>query len=325
MALITTYATLQSEVALWLNRTDLTDNIKVFIQLAEKRLNLDYRVKDPDGATTAVTALSDANTTNWLLTLAPDIYLYATLVEAGPYLVEDTRVPAWEAALQQRLEQLSGNVRVDPARTGITNTTHATLIRAVMDFLNRGDLEAVIPLLIINAERTLNRDPRVRTLSTATFSITADDLAVPTGFRELVSWYHDSTSYKGQIEIVGADQLGYLKSVHGSTGVPWKAAIVDAKFRFAPAPDATYSTKMTFWLGLTALSAGSNWLIASHSDIYLYAVLREAIAYDNRIAADPRASHWVGELERRLEEMHQYDWAYHAGGTMVRNFTPIGG
>ncbi len=41
------------------------------------------------------TALSDSNTTNWYITNAPDALLYATLLEAAPYLMADQRVSVW--------------------------------------------------------------------------------------------------------------------------------------------------------------------------------------------------------------------------------------
>jgi hypothetical protein len=42
-----------------------------------------------------IPALSDSNTSNWLLTYAPDLYLYGALIEAEPYLKNDERVGLW--------------------------------------------------------------------------------------------------------------------------------------------------------------------------------------------------------------------------------------
>lgn len=42
-----------------------------------------------------IPALSDSNTSNWLLAYAPDLYLYGALVEAEPYLKNDERVGLW--------------------------------------------------------------------------------------------------------------------------------------------------------------------------------------------------------------------------------------
>jgi hypothetical protein len=55
----------------------------------------------------SVPALSDANTTNWLLTFAPDLYLYATLREASIYMQEDERVPLWAQGYTNAVEGLN--------------------------------------------------------------------------------------------------------------------------------------------------------------------------------------------------------------------------
>lgn len=40
--------------------------------------------------------LSSSNQTNWLTNYAPDVLLYATLLEAIPFLKNDERVPVWQ-------------------------------------------------------------------------------------------------------------------------------------------------------------------------------------------------------------------------------------
>lgn len=67
---------------------------------------------EPDGTYTMklvysaqVDPLSDSNTTNALLDLAPDIYLYGALVEAEPYLQEDQRVQLWKALLEEAIQK----------------------------------------------------------------------------------------------------------------------------------------------------------------------------------------------------------------------------
>ena len=173
---ITTYAELQSSIASWLNRSDLTSVIPDFISLAETnmersirhwrqekratatidtqysalpadylegiRFNLDgdhrliemitsadmqrrrYATADtsgspryfsvtggqlevfptPDGSYTGelyyystIDALSDSNTSNWVLQHYPDAYLYGALVHSAPYLVDDARTQTWAA------------------------------------------------------------------------------------------------------------------------------------------------------------------------------------------------------------------------------------
>ena len=52
-------------------------------------------------------ALSDADTTNWLLTDAPDILLYGALIHSAPYLTDDQRAAVWGALYQAGVEKLS--------------------------------------------------------------------------------------------------------------------------------------------------------------------------------------------------------------------------
>jgi hypothetical protein len=53
-----------------------------------------------------LTALSVSNTTNWLLTSHPDIYLYATLVESAPYLKDDPRIGVWRSEMEDRVMKM---------------------------------------------------------------------------------------------------------------------------------------------------------------------------------------------------------------------------
>ena len=49
-------------------------------------------------------ALSSSNTTNWLLTDYPDVYLYGTLTHTAPFLGEDARLPIWAQLYQSALD-----------------------------------------------------------------------------------------------------------------------------------------------------------------------------------------------------------------------------
>jgi hypothetical protein len=48
-----------------------------------------------------------SNTTNWLLTLAPDIYLYGALLESAPYIQQDSRIQVWGAGFASALSDLN--------------------------------------------------------------------------------------------------------------------------------------------------------------------------------------------------------------------------
>ena len=57
--------------------------------------------------TASIPALSDSNTSNWLLTAAPDAYLYGALMQSAPYLAEDARVGVWSALSERAIQSLN--------------------------------------------------------------------------------------------------------------------------------------------------------------------------------------------------------------------------
>lgn len=48
------------------------------------------------------------NQTNWITDFAPDVLLYATLLEAAPYLKNDERIPVWQNMYQMGIDSLNG-------------------------------------------------------------------------------------------------------------------------------------------------------------------------------------------------------------------------
>lgn len=67
---------------------------------AEYTIELTYRQRVP--------SLSDANTTNWLLTNWPNAYLYATLCAAQPYIVNDARLVTFQALYKESVDGING-------------------------------------------------------------------------------------------------------------------------------------------------------------------------------------------------------------------------
>lgn len=58
-----------------------------------------------------------SNGTNWLLTLAPDLYLYGALLESAPYIKEDDRIQTWGVGFVSALADLNN--------LGLTSTFNA--------------------------------------------------------------------------------------------------------------------------------------------------------------------------------------------------------
>ena len=176
--MIADYASLQTAIADWLHRADLTARIPDFIGLAESRISVDLRLSNQQkgvigtsaggiitlpsdfrqaqalfvpwggterelpirppadvpmvqGVSTAayvqdntiivngddvdyrlvyfsgIPALSDTATQNWLIMTYPNVYLYASLLEAMPYLKDDARINVWGAGYKNAIAALA--------------------------------------------------------------------------------------------------------------------------------------------------------------------------------------------------------------------------
>jgi len=183
---ISNYSELNTAVANWLDRDDLTDRIPEFIALAEARFNRLLRIRAMETKQTASTVASQRNlalptnfiqmrnlqintspitsleyvtpemydrlyggsdtgtpkaytiladeiqlgpipasvqtiemlfykrfdaltssaATNWMITNAPDVYLYGCLLEAEPFIMNDPRVQLWATAFQQAVADI---------------------------------------------------------------------------------------------------------------------------------------------------------------------------------------------------------------------------
>lgn len=181
---IATYTDLQTAIANWLPRADLTSRIPEFVTLCEAKLNRTLRCRQMEQRSTATATeymelptgflelrnvqlnttpkvplrlaapeymdewMSDAsgkpryyavlanqiqlapapdgtytvevdyyevipplasNSTNWLLTSHPDIYLYGSLLESAAFLSGSAEINVWQSAFQQCLGQLQSS------------------------------------------------------------------------------------------------------------------------------------------------------------------------------------------------------------------------
>ena len=65
--------------------------------------------------------LTDVNPTNWLMNSSPDIYLYGSLLQSAPYLVDDSRIPVWASMYQKLVKDLE--IADQKARVGDSTLT----------------------------------------------------------------------------------------------------------------------------------------------------------------------------------------------------------
>lgn len=154
-------------------------------------------------------------------------------------------------------------------------STYAELKTAIASLLNRTDLTSYIPDFITLCEAELNRRLQSRQRVTrADFTIDAEFETVPTDFAGVVAFRLSSTDPDAELEYVSPSKAAAMigGTYNDATGQPVCFTVVGGEFQFVPAPDGSYTGKLTYRQKIPALSDSqtSNWVLASHPDLYLY-------------------------------------------------------
>lgn len=179
--------------------------------------------------------------------------------------------------------------------------TYSDLLTAAANWSGRSDLTSRIPEFIELAEAKMNRKLRTKDMVTknASFSITGEYVALPTGFGGVKTFYLN-TNPKQNLELM-ADDL--MTGLYGSnSGKPRHYSIQGSNFRFGPTPDGTYSSTLVHWLTVPALTGTNttNWLMTANPDAYLYGVNAEACAFAKDFQG---AEGWLRQMYGVLEEI----------------------
>lgn len=214
---------------------------------------------------------------------------------------------------------------VIPVGTGVTAgtgvVTYSGLVTTLGNWLNRDDLSDKIPDFIKLLEARLNRILRTPEMEEeATIETDGAVLDLPTDLRQIRNVYLD-TDPRQELHPVS---LGTLRTKYAdqATGKPEVYAVSNQTLILGPAPDDEYDLIVTYYEEIPALSAASetNWLIASHPDIYLYGslVMGEAFLWN-----DERLSLWKSAWDEALDELMKQGNSKRFGGAPLRLRAPV--
>jgi hypothetical protein len=206
-------------------------------------------------------------------------------------------------------------------------TTYAGLVTAVGTWLNRTDLDAMVPNFIALLEARLNRILRVPEMEANDTLTPADGVAtLPTDWLQIRHVYIDASC---DTEVVPVPYSTIRRDYPlASTGRPQVYAVHENEIHLAPLPsdDAEEELTVLYYEKIPALSAQNttNWLSESHPDIYLYGALVMAEAYiwdDERLHTlwRPAFDEAIGELQRQGTKKH------HGGGPLFPRPIPRAG
>jgi hypothetical protein len=165
---------------------------------------------------------------------------------------------------------------------------YSELKSSIADFLNRQDLTLTIPTFILLCEADLNRTVRHKSmLCRATATLDAHFTSLPSDFLEAKNIQLNTEPVKS-LEYLTMEHADEYRATHSTAGIPVFYTFVGDTLEVVPEPAAEYTIELTYYKKLTALSDSntSNWLLASHPDVYLYGSLMQAAPYlkdDERI------------------------------------------
>lgn len=183
-------------------------------------------------------------------------------------------------------------------------SNYAELQTAVVNWLHRADLTALIPDFILLGETRIFREVRCRVMEKALSSaISSGVVTVPTDYLEMKSVYLDGTPTR-KLQRVEASQIYDQFPMRTVTGKPSMIAREGSSFIFAPYPDSSYTVKGIYYAKPTSIQSATNALFTAYPDLYLFAALCEALPY---IAQDERAMFAERKLSAIIDQIRVED------------------
>lgn len=177
--------------------------------------------------------------------------------------------------------------------------TYAQLVIAIGSFLNRQDLDAVIPTFVQLAEARMNRVIRTRSMEYRVSAVIDTQFStLPVDFLEMRNIQINDNPVIA-LEYVTPQQADKLRA-SGIEGKPRYFSVVANRLELIPAPATGTVVEMVYYQSLQALNdaSPSNWLLTNHPDIYLYGSLVQAALY---LKDDPTA--WATLFDSAVQEL----------------------
>lgn len=145
----------------------------------------------------------------------------------------------------------------------------------VASYLHRTDLDSLMSTFVENAEARLNRALRVRQMEVTLAATTIDasnEITLPADF---LAFKHLWPSVYPYLRL-SPQTIEAVLGQNATSGNPTMFAVLGSSAKF----DGSGDVEGIYYGSLPGLVANStNWLSASHPDLYLHAVAAEAAAY----------------------------------------------
>lgn len=188
--------------------------------------------------------------------------------------------------------------------------TYANLQTSLTSWLGNSLNAALYPDFIALFEAAANRRLRVRQQeATTTLTPSSGSVALPTDY---LSWRRATVTASSRVEMDYVE-ASYLQALYPSiiSTVPQCFAIEGANL-LTRSSDAT-GIEFVYFQKIAALSAGVNWLLTAHPDLYLFGSLVEAEMFG---VNDERAPLWKARRDEIFDEIEKLSNKSRGAGAM---------
>lgn len=178
-------------------------------------------------------------------------------------------------------------------------TNYAELQTALQNWLQRQDINALLPDFITLFEAEANRRLRVRQQQTTTQLMpSSGSVALPTDY---LAWLRLTWTGNPRRELDYVE-ASWLQSAYPDNPIdlPSVFTIEGGNIIQRPIDGTATAMEFVYYAKVPALSSGPNWLMTAHPDLYLFGSLTEAQAYAINL---PSVELWKARRDELFDEI----------------------
>lgn len=199
-------------------------------------------------------------------------------------------------------------------------SNYTNLKTTISDFLNRDDLDSVIPTFIQLGEAQMNRDIRhweMEARSSGQQSQGDQYMQLPADWLETIR-LHLTSQGTDAVELASMASIADKRAqVDDQAGRPRFYSHVRGEFELFPTPDEDTDFELLYYQRIPALSDSnaSNWLLEYAPDIYLYGSLAHSAPY---LQEDARIAVWAQMYAAAVSQLNAQSERVKNSGSGIR-------
>jgi len=199
-------------------------------------------------------------------------------------------------------------------------TNYTNLQSTISDFLNRDDLDSVIPTFIQLAEAQFNRDIRHWEMESRVSGVQDQGdqyMQLPADWNETIR-LHLTGGGTSVVQLISLSGMADKRAkAENEAGTPEYYCHVRGEFELYPTPDEDTNFELLYYAKIPALSDSntSNWLLEYAPDVYLYGALGHSAPY---LQEDARLAVWAQMYAAAVQNLNNQSERVKNSGTGIR-------